>query len=204
MGVLGLVFNTVTFPGLVVNQVIQGLFEERYGAPTETFAVPDDLDEAELAENPERLAEIRALDADEDPEPHESVEYAVDYEAVEGYTALFALVLGPFFVTSLLALVLFGASVAAELAGVVSRQGDPVLWLVAFYPGFAVAAHAFPNSDPTDALYERSRRTTSALRAVGYPLGALSKLVTALRFLWVDAVYAVLLYLAVAVPAGVV
>ena len=40
-----------------------------------------------------------------------------------------------------------------------SRQGNVVLWLVLFYPGFAVAAHAFPNSEPTNALYDRSETT---------------------------------------------
>jgi hypothetical protein len=203
MGLLGLGFNVVTLPGIVVNQVVQGVFEERYGAPTEKFAVPDDLDETELAENPDRLSEVRALDADEDPKPYEMVEYAVDYEAVEGYSRLFALVLGPFFLTSLLALALFGAQVAAALGGVASRQGNTLLWLLGFYPGFAVAAHAFPGSEQTDALFERSGQTASPLRVVGYPLVALSKLTNLSRFLWVDAAYAVLLYLAVAVPLGV-
>jgi len=204
MGLLGLVFNAVTFPGVLVNEIVRGLFEERSGVPTEKFAVPDDLDEAELAENPERLREIRSIDAEEEPEPHETAEYAVDYDAVEEYSRLFSLVLGPFFVTSLFALVLFGACVGAELAGLVSRQDDPLLWLLSFYPGFAVAAHAFPNSEPTDALLARSRRTGSPLRIVGYPIVALSKFVTLLRFLWIDAVYAIALYLALAVPAGVV
>jgi hypothetical protein len=204
MGLPGLVFNAVTFPGVLVNEIVQGLFEERSGVATEKFAVPDDLDEAELAENPERLQEIRAIDADEDPEPHETVEYAVDYETVESYSGLFSLVLGPFFLTSLFALTLFGASVGAELAGLVSRQDAPLLWLVSVYPGFAVGAHAFPNSEPTDALLERSRRTASPLRLVGYPVVAVSKVVSRLRFLWIDAVYAVALYVVVAVPAGVV
>jgi len=203
MGLPSLLFNALTFPGLLANQVLQGLFEERFGAPTRRFAVPDDLDEAELEENPERLQEIRELDESEDPEPHEQVEYAVDYEGVEQYRHLFWLVLGPFFVTSVLALVLFGASVGAEAAGFATRQGNVALWLVLFYPGFAVAAHAFPNSEPTNALYDRSGTTSSRLRLVGYPLVAVSKLGNALRFLWVDAIYAIGLYLLVAVPGGV-
>ena len=79
-------------------------------------------------------------------------------------------------ITSPLALSLFCATVAADLAGVASRQGDTLLWLLALYPGFAVAAHAFPGSEQTDARSERSRQTTSLLRTVGYPLLALSKL----------------------------
>ncbi|PSQ48171.1 hypothetical protein BRD19_07450 [Halobacteriales archaeon SW_7_65_23] len=112
--------------------------------------------------------------------------------------------LGPFFVTSVLALLLFGVSVGAEAARFASRQENVALWLVLFYPGFAVAAHAFPNSEPTNALYDRSETMSSPLRLVGYPIVAVSKAVNALRFLWVDALYAIGLYLLVAIPVGAI
>ena len=45
---------------------------------------------------------------------------------------------------------------------------------------------------------------SSPLRLVGYPIVAVSKAVNALRFLWVDALYAIGLYLLVAIPVGAI
>jgi len=200
MGLIGLLFNAVTFPGVVVNQVVQGVYEDKYQVPIERFAIPKDVDERDFQENPEAF--VRPLGAEESPEDDERAEIIVNYESLEGYSSLFGLVLAPFFVTSILALVLFGVTAGLELSGVVVREDNPLLWLLIFYPGFAVAAHAFPNKEPTDALWNRSKTTKSLLRTIGYPLVALSKLMSLLRFLWIDAIYAIALYLLFALPLG--
>lgn len=202
MGIVGALFNAVTFPGAIVNQIIQTAFEEGFGAPTRRLALPDGLDEETLEENPDLLGDIRELEEGQEPREDETVEYVVDYDGVPTYSSLFWVVLGPFFTTSILALVLFGFTAGVEVAGIVERQSSPLLWLVAFYPGFVVGARAFPNSEPTNELLARSKQTDSPLRFIGYPLVGLSKFMSLLRFLWVDAVYSLLLYLAVALPFG--
>ncbi|MFB6222763.1 MAG: hypothetical protein ABEH86_03695 [Haloarcula sp.] len=55
-------------------------------------------------------------------------------------------------------------------------DGDGLVWFASIYPGFVVAAHAFPNQDPTNALWDRSRETGSLLRVTGYPLALVSML----------------------------
>jgi hypothetical protein len=201
-GLLGMVFNAVTFPGAIVNQIIQNVFEETYGAPTKRLAVPRGLDEDTIEENPELLQEIRELREGEEPREDETLEFVVDYDGIPGYTKLFWIVLGPFFVTSIVSLVLFAFTAGIEAAGIVERESSPLVWLVVFYPGFVVGARAFPNSEPTNELYARSQQTDSLLRLIGYPLVGISKLMSLLRFLWVDAIYALLLYLVIAVPLG--
>jgi hypothetical protein len=201
-GLVGMIFNAITFPGAIVNQIIQNVFEEMYGAPTRRLAVPKEFDEEAIEENPELLQEIRELREGEEPGEDETLEFVVDYDGIPGYTTLFWVVLGPFFVTSIVALVLYAFTAGIEVVGIVERQSSPLLWLVFFYPGFVVGARAFPNSEPTNELYARSQQTDSLLRLIGYPLVGISKLMALLRFLWVDAIYSLLLYLAIAVPLG--
>lgn len=201
-GFVGMLFNAITFPGAIVNQIIQNVFEEIYGAPTKRLAVPINLDEDAIEENPELLQEIRELREGEEPREDETLEYVVDYDGIPGYSKLFWVVLGPFFVTSIVALVLYAVTAGIEVAGIVDRQSSPLLWFVVFYPGFVVGARAFPNSEPTNELLARSKQTGSLLRFIGYPLVGISKLMSLLRFLWVDAIYSLLIYLVLAIPLG--
>lgn len=203
MGLVGLLFNLVTFPGILVNGVVQAQFEGNYDVPTHRIAVAEDADvDLDGDVDDEALQHMRMLDGGEQPREDEDVELVTDYSAVERYPDLFRIVLGPFFLTSAIALVLFAGTVVVELLELVERQRQPLWWLVAFYPGFVTAAHAFPNADPTSALWEQSKVTDSPLRFVGYPIAAVSKLFALLRFLWIDAVYAILLYALLAVPFG--
>lgn len=205
MGLIGLLFNLVTYPGLFVNQIVQGVFEELYSIPISRFAVATDFDPDEFKDDPGAIEDqIRELGSEESPGEDEQIEYVVEYDAIESYSNLFGLVLGPFFVTSMLAVLFFTVSVGVELLGLVTRQGNTWLWLLLFYPGFAIGSHAFPNAEPTDALLARSRQTGSLLRVLGYPLVALSKLMSLLRFLWIDAIYAIVLYVLVALPFGLI
>ncbi|WP_262179186.1 hypothetical protein [Haloarcula laminariae] len=201
-GLVGLVFNIVTFPGMIVNGIVQERFDESYGVPSARLAVDDDVNLDEIPDTEAALAEVsRVLDPGESPGEDERVEAFTNHGAVGQYSDLFGVVLGPFFVTTLLALCLFGGFVALQLAGIVEGTGG-LAWWAGFYPGFAVAAHAFPNAEPTDALWDRSKETDSLLRFVGYPLVAVSMLFNALEFLWIDAVYAFALFGVVAAPFG--
>ncbi|AWB27689.1 hypothetical protein [Halococcoides cellulosivorans] len=200
---LGIVFNIATFPGIVANRVVQGVFEEYYGVPVHEFAVPEGVDVSDL-EGKTALGDVaRPLGATEEAGADERVERVVDYDALDSFGAMFGLVLGPVVVTTILALALYGISVGLEFGGIVTNEGSPWLWLAGFYPGFALAAHALPNDDPIQALWRQSKRSDSLLQIVGYPLVALSKLVSLLRIFWIDAIYAVVLYALLAMAVGV-
>ncbi|MFC7075068.1 hypothetical protein [Haloarcula halophila] len=202
-GLIGLLFNIVTFPGMFVNGVIQDVFDQKYGVPSARLAVDENVDLDEIERTQEAMAKVsRVLDDGEEPGPDERVEYFTNHAAVEQYRDLFGVVVGPFVVTTVVGLVLFAAFVTLGLAGVVEGTGG-LAWWAGFYPGFAISAHAFPNREPTTALWERSKETGSLLRFVGYPLVGVSMLFNALEFLWIDAIYAFALFLLLAVPAGV-
>ena len=201
-GLIGLLFNIVTFPGMFVNGIIQDVFDETYGVPSARLAVDESVDLDEMETTEAALASVsRVLDPGESPGEGERLEHFTNHRAVEEYGDLFGVVLGPFFVTTLLALVLFGGFVGLQLAGIVQGSGG-LVWWASFYPGFAVAAHAFPNAEPTEALWDRSTETSSLLRLVGYPLVGVSMLFNALEFLWIDAIYAFALFWVVAAPFG--
>ncbi|AFZ72340.1 hypothetical protein [Natronobacterium gregoryi] len=103
----------------------------------------------------------------------------------------------PFFVCSVVVFAVFVLSVPLV-------EGDVSFWWLLVWFGGAVGAHTFPNAVATDALWEQSRATSSPLKIVGYPIVAVSKVVNVLRFLWIDLVYAVGLYLAAKSLLGVV
>lgn len=203
-GLIGLVFNIVTFPGILVNGIIQDMFNRKYRVPAARLAVEEGVDFEEVEKTEEALAQVsRVLDDGEEPGEGERLEEFVNYHGVTKYRTLFSVILGPFFVTSVLALALFTGAVGLDMIGVVG-DGEGWVWFASIYPGFVVAAHAFPNQDPTGALWDRSKETGSLLRVVGYPLALLSMLFSLLEFLWIDAVYALFLYWAVGIPLGVV
>jgi len=202
-GLVGLLFNVVTFPGMFVNGVVQDVFDQKYGVPSARLAVDEDVDLDDVERTREAMAEVsRVLEEGEEPGSDERVEYFTNHAAVAQYRDLFGVVVGPFVVTTVVGLVLFGGFVALGIAGVVEGTGG-LAWWAGFYPGFAVSAHAFPNREPTAALLERSKETSSLLRFVGYPLVGVSMLFNALEFLWIDALYAFALFLLLPVPAGV-
>ncbi|AEM55644.1 hypothetical protein HISP_00035 [Haloarcula hispanica N601] len=203
-GLIGLLFNIVTFPGILVNNVVQGVFNQKYNVPAARLAVDKGIDLDEVENTEEAMARVSRVLADgEDPGEGERLEQFTNYHGVKPYRTLFGVILGPFFVMSTLALVLFTGAVGLEIVGVVG-DGDGLVWFASIYPGFVVAAHAFPNQGPTSALWDRSRETGSLLRVVGYPLALLSMLFSLLEFLWIDALYALLLYWTVGIPLGVV
>lgn len=199
-GLIGLVFNIVTFPGLLVNGVIQSRYDERYGVPSSRIAFDDDVDVEDGEMDGASVSEVvRVLDDDESAGEGETAEWLFDYDGVERFPDLFRVVY-PFVLTSLLGLVVFAITGTLVRTSLLSQDGN--LWLLPFWIGFATTAHAFPNQDPTDALWRRSRESTSPLRLVGYPVVGVSKVINALEFLWLDAIYALVLWAAVGAVMG--
>lgn len=198
-GLIGLLFNVVTFPGMLVNGIVQEWFDERYGVPTTTLAIDEDIN---LEESEESLLEAaRVLDPGEEPTEDEQVELLINYEAVDNYSNLFTIILSPLVVTTIIGGVFFAITAWLLASGV--QTWDDRLWLIPFWLGFSIAAHAFPNQRPTDALWRESGQTSSPLRILGYPIVGLSKLFNALEFLWIDAIYAIAVWYVIGVLLGV-
>lgn len=190
MGLIGLLFNLATFPGIIVNALVQRVLAIALDAPMNRVAVDESVeDTSELYEmSDEELHRHARLLGDGESAPEGTrEEFVVNYRGIDSYAGVFAVVLGPFFVCSVLAFGLLLFSVPIGLLGEIPHL--IVVWL-----GLAVGAHSFPNAGATDALWLRSRAGRSPLRLIGYPVVAVSKLVNALRFLWLDAVYALLLF----------
>ncbi|SDQ27126.1 hypothetical protein [Natronobacterium texcoconense] len=187
MSLAGLVFNLVTFPGIVLNGIVQDYYVRKYSVPVARLDgdALEELDDEELDGR------------DAEPASDESGEVVVDFYGIDDYRSTFAVTLMPFFACSAVAFAVFALSVPLI-------EGDVPFWWLLAWLGGAVGSHTFPNTVATDALWEQSRATSSPLKFVGYPLVAVSKVVNLLRFLWIDLVYAVGLYLAARSLLGVV
>lgn len=198
---VGLVFNVVTFPGMLVNGVIQDRYDERYGVPAERLAIDDDVDLEGEEMDEAALADVaRVLDDGESAGADETAEWVFDYDGVERYPDLFKVVLFPLGVTTVVGAAIFTVTALLLTSGVLTTDG--LLWLLPFWLGFATLAHAFPNRDPTNALWRRTRETDSLLAVLGYPIVGLSKLFDLLEFLWIDALYAFGVWVLVAYAVG--
>lgn len=197
-GLIGLIVNVLTFPGIVANAVVQDYYADRYGAPQARLAVHEDVEDVETLremDDEERATVAYVLGEGEEPGEEYREEFLVNYDAIESYSGLFAVVLMPFVVSSVVAFVLLTVDLA--LFGT-----DGIVALVLAWLGISLAAHSFPNADATDALWRRSSEEGGVLAAVGYPIVGLSKLVNALRFLWLDFIYAAVLLLIAQQVAG--
>lgn len=191
-GLVGLLFNIATVPGIMFGGLVQRLLAAAMDAPMAHVAIDEsvedpqdlfDMSDAEVRRHARRLDDGEAA-----PEGMRE-EFVVDHAAIDSYLGLLVVVLGPFAVSTAVALV--GFLVAIPLGAV-----HEVLFYVVAWLAFSVGAHAFPSSTATAALWRRSRAGDSPVRFVGYPLVGAAVLVDLLEFLWLDAVYALVLYVA--------
>lgn len=183
MSLVGLLFNAVTLPGAFLNGTVQNYYVRKHSVPVTRLdaASLEEMDDDEL----ENALEGRDAVLDND----DTGEVVVDFYGIDDYRSAFTVTLMPFFVCSAVAFSAFVLSVPL-------LEGDASWWWLPAWLGLAVGAHTFPNAIATDALWEQSRSTSSPLKFLGYPVVAASKVVNLLRFLWIDLVYAALLFLA--------
>lgn len=183
-GLIGLLFNVVTFPGVVVNTVAQNYYVGKHSVPTETIRLNGDVEQVDdLAKLDEEEFED-ALDVARDERETEEV---IDYTAIESFSGAFAIVVMPFVVSTVLAFLVFLTGLA------LFDIGTPAFY-IAFWLGLSFGAHAFPNDGATAALWKRSKSSGSLLRVVSVPVVGVAKLANLLSFFWLDAIYAVVLY----------
>lgn len=189
-GLVGLLFNLATFPGIIFSGLVQRLFAVLFDAPMAHVAVDESVDDPqELLDRSDEEVREQVVKLDEGEEAPEGMreEFVVNHAGIDSYLGLVLVVLGPFFVSSTLAFVGFLIAVPLEVV-------NGILYGVAMWLSFSLGAHAFPNSSATDALWRRSKNGDSLLRVVGYPIVGVAVLVNMLEFLWLDAIYAVVLY----------
>lgn len=189
-GLIGTLFNLVTFPGVLFNQLVQDEFVEKYSDVSFSIEGGDeDTDFSDLSD--EEL--VGALEEMSDEEAEEA-QLVADYGEIEPYRNLFLVVLGPFVVSTVVAAVFFVPTV------VVFQSGIP--FLVLAWLGLSIGSHAFPNPGATEILWERSESAETPLRIFGFLVSGAGKLLNMLRFGWVDFFYALGLYYVIILAFG--
>lgn len=188
MSSAAVVFNIVTFPGLVLNEAVREYYVRKYDIPTKghdiegvTAKLEEEKEkkgrEEAFGENTEEI--VRRMWSEEDA--------YVDFHDINEYEDVFVVTSVPFFVSS--GAGFFFLFVAVLLSGVSVFHSFFPFWL-----GAAFAAHSFPDEVAADALWQKSGETESRLRFVGYPLAAVSKLVNKSDSFWTGPVYVVVLF----------
>ena len=194
--IIGLLYNLATFPGILVSGAFQSLFEEYYNVPLVDISSLDKEQVEEAADSEafddEEIDEL--MDIAEEGEDGVEQRY-VDYSAISSYKKLVGLILSPFVASTLTALFLYSLVVL-----LLTWETLP-FWIVGWV-AFSVAGQAFPNRRPTNALFRRTREDDGLLRFAVFPIVIVAKLLSLLRILWVDAIYALILWFAVTAVLG--
>lgn len=112
----------------------------------------------------------------------------VVHERTKIFFQSFFIAVGPFISGTLFALLFF---FIAENQTSVNWQQVLFIWL-----GFSVALNAFPSDTDAKSLWRDSNRQISSnlLAVIGYPFAIFIWIVNALSILWIDLIYAFLLY----------
>src|SRR6056297_1138184 len=102
-GLIGTLFNLVTFPGVLFNQLVQDEFVEKYSDVS--FDIEGGGEETDFSD----LSDEELVDALEEmsDEEAEQVQLVADYGEIEPYRNLFFVVLGPFVVSTVVAVLFF-------------------------------------------------------------------------------------------------
>ncbi|MFB6222764.1 MAG: hypothetical protein ABEH86_03700 [Haloarcula sp.] len=97
-GLIGLLFNIVTFPGILVNSIVQDIFNQKYRVPAARLAVDEGVNLGEIEKTEQAMARVSRVLADgEEPGEGERLEEFINYHGVTEYRTLFGVILGPFF-----------------------------------------------------------------------------------------------------------
>lgn len=185
-GLIGLVFNLVTYPGIFVKDVADEVMLGLFGGTPDPAAAAElgDIDAANQDELVELLAERKEEGVDV------AAALGVGFSGIDSYRNLLSAVVVPTVVCTLLSALVF-------LVGLPFVPRSSIPFYVVVWLGLSLGAHVFPNDEATMALYERSKSETSPLRFLGYPVAGVSKAAGVIRFLWLDALFALVIYQAV-------
>jgi hypothetical protein len=112
----------------------------------------------------------------------------VMHEETDSFATSFLVCMGPFFVNSLLCmLICFPAFMPVRVFGVMHPLSYVLLWL-----GLSIGMHAFPSIGDAYGLLQHAKKEISAsnpLAVLTYPLVWIIYLANMLRVVWVDLLY---------------
>lgn len=200
-GLFGVVATIITFPGALLFKKVQAYFDDRYSVPAGQLAVWGHVDMREIKQNRTELSKVaRVLGKYENPKDGEHVTEFVDYEGMDDYRDMFSAVLTPFFLMTAIAAVLFSLFTVLRVNGF---TGNIWLWCAGVYPGFVIAVHAFPNTGPTMALWQRTEDLTGVNRVICIPIVGATVLLNGTRVVWGQGFYAFVLFWFVSTVFGV-
>lgn len=169
MGVIiGLLIQIITFPGIIFDQFANKL-------------VCNLLDV--------KVHEVKYLQF-ENPAGY------VIHDMPDSYLKVFLVSIGPFFISTLVAILMF-------VLGYTIDPDQGIIRLVFNWLGISIAAHAFPTSKNGDLLWKQSLlevKSKNYIALIGFPLVAIIYLARLLHFLWLDIIYGVILLLLVVDP----
>lgn len=120
----------------------------------------------------------------------------VIHDIPENYLKVFFISIGPFFISTLTAILLF-------VLGYTFDTDNNITQLIFNWLGISVAAHAFPTSKNGALLWEQSLlevKSKNYIALIGFPLVAVIYLARLLHFFWLDIIYGILLLLFVVEP----
>ena len=114
----------------------------------------------------------------------------VVHEKPKDFTTAFLIALGPFFINSLLCiLICFPAFLPVRFFGVQHPLSYFLLWL-----GVSIGMHAFPSIGDAHLLLQQAKKEVSSLNPLAilsFPLVCVIYLANILRFFWLDYLYGV-------------
>jgi len=183
------VFNIVTFPGIVLNKVVQEYYIRKYNVPTKSPNVDEITTKIEEEKEKKGREDAFGEDTEDTVRRMKGEEDVyVDFYDIEKYEDVFVVTSVPFFVSS-------GAGFFFLLFAVLLSGISLIFSFLSFWLGATFAVHSFPDTVAADALWQKSGGTDSRLRFVGYPLAAVSKLLNRLSFRWAALFYVLVLFL---------
>ena len=114
----------------------------------------------------------------------------VAHEPTDNFTTAFLISMGPFFVNSLLCmLICFPAFLPVRFFGIQHPLSYVLLWL-----GVSIGMHAFPSIGDAYLLLQQARKEVSSfnpLAILSFPLVWIIYLANILRFFWLDYLYGI-------------
>ncbi|WP_298893504.1 hypothetical protein [uncultured Psychroserpens sp.] len=120
----------------------------------------------------------------------------VIHDIPESYLKVFLISIGPFFISTLVAILMF-------VLGYSLDSNDGVLRLVFNWLGISIAAHAFPTSKNGDLLWKQSLmevKNKNYIALIGFPLVLIIYLARLLHYFWLDVIYGLVLLLLIVEP----
>ncbi|WP_298755319.1 hypothetical protein [uncultured Psychroserpens sp.] len=120
----------------------------------------------------------------------------VIHDVPESYLKVFLISISPFFISTLVAILMF-------VLGYSLDSNDGVLRLVFNWLGISIATHAFPTSKNGDLLWKQSLmevKNKNYIALIGFPLVLIIYLARLLHYFWLDVIYGLILLLLIVEP----